>query len=114
MRFIKLVITLILMIGVVLLALANRQAVTIQLLPDPLPNYVPFTSSITLPLFFVLIGAVLVGLLLGYLIEYLRERKHRVAKKVTEREKRAVEQELEALKKKTKSEEDDVLALLET
>ena len=112
MRIIKLVFTLILMIGVVLLALANREPVTVQLLPDQLARFLPFEASVTLPLFFVLIAAILVGLLLGYLIEYIREHKHRVAKREAERKKRALEQEVEALRKKTNTEEDEVLALL--
>ncbi len=114
MRVIKLIITVILMIGVVLLALANRAPVTVQLLPEQLQQFLPFQAEITLPLFFILIGAILVGLLLGYLIEYLRERKYRVATKVTQREKRALEHEVAELKKKTNTEEDEVLALLNT
>lgn len=118
MRLIKMIITAILLIAVVLVALANKEMVTVKLLPDVLAEqvqpFLPFEPTLTLPLFGAIICAILVGLLLGYLIEYLREGKHRSAKRSVEREKRAVEQELEALKKKTRTEEDEILELLET
>lgn len=118
MRLIKMIITAILMIAVVLVALANREDVTVKLLPDQLSDqfagWAGYEPALTLPLFAFLIGAILLGGLLGYLIEYIREGKIRKAKRGVEREKRQIEQELETLKKKTRTEEEEVLALLET
>lgn len=118
MRLIKMIITATLLIAVVLVAIANSSMIQLKMLPDQLSaeftKFTAFEPTIELPLFVIIIGAILVGLLLGYLIEYLREGKHRSAKRTVEREKMIVERELEALKKKTRTEEDEILELLET
>jgi len=112
MRFIKLVLLAIILIGIVLVAVANRGMVTVQLLPEPLVPLVNFQTELSLPLFVVLLIAVGVGLLLGYILEWLRERKHRRAVGQTKREVSRLESEVANLRKKTGEGEDDVLALL--
>ena len=112
MRFIKLVILAILLIGIVLVAVANRAAVTVQLLPEQLAGMVSFPTQYTLPLYVILILAIAVGLLIGYILEWLRERKHRRAVGQTKREVSRLESEVANLRKKTGEGEDDVLALL--
>ena len=100
------------MIGIVLVALANRELVTIKLLPGPIDEIVGMTQSVTLPLFIILIAAVLVGLLLGYVIEWVRERKHRREVNVKARELSKLETEVQRMKKKSGEEDDEILALL--
>ena len=112
MRFIKLIILAVLLVGIVLVAVANRGMATVQLLPEPLVPLVDFQTAITLPLFVILLLAVGVGLLLGYILEWLRERKHRRAVGQTKREVSRLESEVANLRKKTGEGEDDVLALL--
>ncbi len=112
MRFIKLVFLTIILIGIVLVAVANREMVTLQLLPDQLVPMVNFPTEITLPLFVILLGAVGIGLLVGYILEWLRERKHRRAVGQSKRQVSRLESEVEALRKKTGEGQDDVLALL--
>jgi len=112
MRFIKLVLLAIILIGIVLVAVANRGMVTVQLLPELLVPLVNFQTELSLPLFVVLLIAVGVGLLLGYILEWLRERKHRRAVGQTKREVSRLESEVANLRKKTGEGEDDVLALL--
>lgn len=112
MRFIKLLILAIILVGIVLVAVANNDFVTVQLLPTPLAEMVTFPTEITLPLFAVLLLAIGVGLLIGYILEWLRERKHRRAVGQTKREVSRLESEVANLRKKTGEGEDDVLALL--
>ena len=112
LRFIKLTIMTVFMIGIVLVALANRELVTIKLLPGPIDEIVGMTQSVTLPLFIILIAAVLVGLLLGYVIEWVRERKHRREVNVKARELSKLETEVQRMKKKSGEEDDEILALL--
>ncbi len=112
MRFIKLLILAVILVGIVLVAVANNDFVTVQLLPAPLAEMVTFPTAITLPLFVILLAAVGVGLLIGYILEWLRERKHRRAVGQTKREVSRLESEVANLRKKTGEGEDDVLALL--
>lgn len=112
MRTIKLILLATIMVALVLVAVANRELVTVGLLPDGMKFILPFEASVTLPLFVIILASVLVGLLLGYLLEYLRERKHRRAVTQKTREVSKLESEVEKLRRKTGEGEDDVLALL--
>ena len=100
------------MIALVLVAVANRQLVTVKLLPDPIAEALGLGYEVTLPHFIILIVAVLIGLLLGYLIEWIRERKHRKAVDVKSRELSRLESEVARIKKKSGEEDDEILALL--
>lgn len=112
MRIIKLFILAVILIGIVLVAVANRGMVTLKLLPEPLVELVNFPTEINLPLFAILIAAIGVGLFLGYLLEWLRERKHRREVSSSKRQVSRLESEVANLRKKTGEGEDDVLALL--
>lgn len=112
LRTIKLILAGIVMLAVVLVAVANRDLVTLQMLPGPLADVLGLHYQITLPLFIILLAAVMVGLLLGYLLEYIRERKHRKEIGVKRRELNKLENEVANLRKKTGEEEDEILALL--
>lgn len=111
LRAIKLIFLAVLMIAIITLALANRETVTLQLLPDQVSAILPL--SIELPMFAVILVSILVGLLIGYILEWLREHKHRRA--AAERKKHAnkLSQEVEVLKKTHMSPDDEVLALLD-
>jgi len=115
MRFIKLVLLAIILIGIVLVAVANRTMMTFNLLPAQLAELAAnfnIPTEFTLPTFAVLLLAVGMGLLLGYILEWLRERKHRKAVGQSKRELSRLESEIAAIRKKTGEGEDDVLALL--
>jgi len=112
MRLIKFLFLAIILIGIVLISVANRDMTTVHLLPEQLADFAPFLTSITLPLYVVLILAIGVGLILGYILEWLRERKHRRAVGQNKREVSRLESEIANLRKKTGEGEDDVLALL--
>ncbi len=102
-------------IGIVLLtvSLANRQFVDLQLLPDEFAAFAGFNYSISLPLFLVILGSIVVGLAIGYAIEYLREHKHRVAAREHRRARQRLESEVDRLRTPEPGSGDEVLAILD-
>jgi uncharacterized integral membrane protein len=94
------------------LALANLEAVTLRLLPGELGAYVGLGAGITLPLFLVIFLSIAVGLLIGFTWEWLREHKHRAEARSERAQKERLEREL--ARSRTTSDQDDVLAILET
>lgn len=112
MRTIKNLLLLVILIAIVVVAVANRDLATVQLLPAPLADVLGFNYDATLPLFVIILVSMLFGLLFGYFFEWFRERKHRRAVNVKERELSKLESEVQTLRKKTGEGQDDVLALL--
>ena len=102
-------------IGVVLLvvALANRGMVSLQLLPEELAGFAGFNYTVTLPLFLVILGSIVVGLAIGYAAEWLREHKHRAAASEHRRERFRLEREVDRLKTPEPGSGDEVLAILD-
>lgn len=94
----------------VLLALANRGAVEIALLPAGLP--MAETLRLNAPLFLIVFAALLLGLLLGIFFEYFREYKLRRAGSQAKREASQLAGEVKRLKSESGKDDDDVLALL--
>lgn len=92
------------------LALANRDPVTLRLLPEAFGSYVG-TGTVTIPLFVVIFLAIALGLLIGFVWEWLREHKHRAEARRQRAEKERLERRL--AKTRAPSEEDEVLALIE-
>ena len=95
-------------------ALANRAAVSLKLLPDDIANLLGRNWQIDLPLFVVVFAGVALGLLIGFLWEWLREHKHRADVSVKSRELARMERELAALRDAKGQPQDEVLALLDT
>lgn len=113
MRIIRLLFILSVSIVLIVLALANRQMVSLRLLPADLADVVGFSGTVNLPLFLVILLGVLIGLLLGFVWEYLREYKHRKELGVKIKEVKTLEREVRKLKNETSSETDQILALLD-
>lgn len=97
----------------IVLALANRGPITLKVLPDELGGIVGWNSDITLPMFAVLFGGVIVGLLVGFVWEWLREHKHRAASTRHRRECERLEKEVERLKEPEVGSADEVLAIID-
>lgn len=110
MRYFKYIVLAAFMLVLVLVALANRGAVSVALLPEGLPYADTLTRDV--PMFAVIFAAIGVGLLLGYVMEYFREHKYRRQAAVKNREAAQLAAEVASLKKTTGSGKDDVLALL--
>lgn len=109
MRIVKIVLLVVILVAIVLLALANRDMVVVQLMPEPLDQIVQ--ASVEVPLFVVGLVSILAGLIIGYILEWLREYRYRRRLALKEREAAQLSRELEKAKRSGKP-EDDVLALI--
>ncbi|MEM9524443.1 MAG: LapA family protein [Pseudomonadota bacterium] len=96
----------------IVMALANRNAVTLRLLPEELASFVAFDTEVTLPLFLVMLASVVTGLLIGFVWEWLREGKHRGEASRNRRAVGKLERQVKALRTGA-DDGDDVLSLLE-
>ena len=80
-------------IVLVILAVANLDAVTLQLLPPSMAGFLGFSWQVTLPLFLVILVSLAAGILFGFVWEWFREHKHRA--EATRRRREADEPETE-------------------
>ncbi len=112
MRLIKLVFLAVLMLAIVVLSVANRGAVTLNLLPEGLDQI--YSYSLEVPLFVIILVSILTGLLLGYILEWLREYKYRREAAEKKREASVLASEVDKLRKQTLTEEEEVLALIDS
>ena len=69
--------------------------------------------SVSLPMFLVILGAIIIGLLVGFFWEWLREHRHRADKTKAEKELHKTKREVRRLKGKQAENKDEVLALLD-
>ena len=113
MRYIKYAILAAIAVSLVSVSLANRQTVSLKLLPDDLGGLLGMNYSIDLPLFVVIFGGVGVGLLIGFLWEWIREHKQRAEAAAQRREMDRMRRELKRLKAEKHEGKDEVLALLD-
>lgn len=111
MRFIKFLFLGTVALVLIVVAIANRQPVRLQLLPEDLAAFVPFAGQITVPLFLVIFAGILAGLLIGFVWEYLREFKIRNNLSKTNKQVRHLEREVGKLREKTGEGKDEILAL---
>lgn len=112
-RYIRLGFLTVLGLVLLVLALANRAPVTLRLLPESLGAFMPFPTTLTLPLFLVLFGFIALGLLIGFFWEWVREHKYRAEAARQRRAAESLEREVQSLKGPRAKDGDDVLALLE-
>lgn len=110
MRALKYLILAVILVVLVVVALANRELVTLNLLPAGMARVMPL--SVQVPLFVVGLAGVVVGMLIGYIFEWLREHKHRRRAAEKAREAQRLSSEMDRLRKTTGKHEDDVLTLL--
>lgn len=113
MRYIKYAVLAIIAVALISVSLANREMVTLDLLPVDLARLTGWDYSINLPLFVVIFGGVAIGLLVGFLWEWIREYKQRAEAAAQKREMDRMRRELKRLKAEKHEGKDDVLALLD-
>ncbi|MFY0681085.1 MAG: DUF1049 domain-containing protein [Thalassovita sp.] len=115
MRYIRYAFMASLAIVLVSIALANRGAVTLALLPEPLAELTGLSYAIDLPLFLVVFIGIIAGIAIGFLWEWMREHKHRADAARKAREVHTLERELKREKRRanTAEQKDEVLALLD-
>lgn len=100
-------------VALVAVALANRNFVSLQVLPSELSGLFAMNPSIELPLFVVILGSILTGLLVGFVWEWIREYGERAEAAKTAREMRRLQRELDKLKAEKHEGKDEVFALLD-
>lgn len=113
MRYIKYAFLAIVALALVSVAVANRDIVTLTLLPSGLAALAGTNESIQLPLFAVIIAGVATGLLVGFVWEWLREFRQRAESARKDAEIKRLNRELRRLKAEKHEGKDEVLALLD-
>jgi lipopolysaccharide assembly protein A len=113
MRYIRYFLLGLIGVALVTVSLANRQPVTLKLLPEDLAALFQISTSVTLPLFLVILAGVLAGLLIGFFWEYLREFKYRRTLSKQGRAVTKLKREVSELRNRTGDGKDDILALIE-
>lgn len=112
-RVLRLLFLAALALALVALAMANRDIVTLRLLPPEAAEFLGLSWALQLPLFLVIFAGIVLGLLIGFLWEWLREYRLRATATQATRRAASLERELGRLKEKTEGPKDDVLALLD-
>lgn len=113
MRTVKYVILALVALALVVIGFANRQAVTLTLLPEGLVPFTKFNYAVELPLYVVAFGFMVLGFVLGELFEWLREAKYRSEATRERRERALLQAEVKKLQKDQNKHDDDVLALID-
>ena len=113
MRYIKYLFLAAIALALVLLALANRDPVTLTVLPTGLAEWVNWNFTITLPMFIILLGGIVAGLLIGFVWEWFREHRQRAEARAQRKERDRLAREVDALRGAARQDQDEVLALLE-
>jgi uncharacterized integral membrane protein len=116
MRYVKYAFLALIGLTLLTLALANRQTVALQLLPQDMATFLGFNFGVELPLFLVILGGVVTGLVVGFVWEWLREHRHRAEAARARKDAKRLEDELgkaRVAKAKASSGDDELLALIE-
>lgn len=113
MRYIRYASIAVFAVALIVIALANRDLVTVQVLPPELSGLAASNPSYEMPLFLVMFLGVLAGLVIGFIWEWIREAKERAAAARQVREMERLRAEVKRLKGEKHEGKDEVLALLE-
>lgn len=113
LRYIRYLILAAIAVCLVTIAMANRGPVTLRLVPAEVTDVIGIGGEITLPLYLVILGGVVLGVLLGFVWEWIREAKIRSSAAQDRREREKLEREVTRIKAKNPAASDDVLAILE-
>ncbi len=112
MKYLRYLVLLLIAVGLISVALANRESVVLHALPPDLAQLIGIDWQIRLPLFLVGFAGIVVGVLIGFVWEWLREHKHRAAAAAKAREVRDLRREV--ARTTPPEHKDEVLALLDT
>jgi lipopolysaccharide assembly protein A len=114
MRYLRYAFLALLALCLLVVALANRDPVTLTLLPAEIAAFAGFNHAVSLPLFLVIFGGIVAGVVIGFVWEWFREHKHRAEAAAQRRERQRLEREVDRLRPASEKPGDDVLALLES
>lgn len=112
-RYLRYGFLVLLALGLVTISVANREPVKIRLFTEEVAGWVGIQNAITLPLYVIIFGGIILGVLIGFVWEWFREHRQRAEAGMVRRDKVRLERELSQLKEKSTGTKDDVLALLE-
>ena len=113
MRYIRYAFLGSLAVVLIAVALANRDIVTLTLLPAVAEEWFGINHAVEVPLFAVIFLAVIFGVIIGFVWEWLREHRHRADKTKAEKELHKTQREVRRLKGREAEQKDEVLTLLE-
>ncbi len=114
LRYLRYVFLAAVAIVLLFLALANRTAVPVRLVPDAMSGFLGFGGAAEIPLFLIIFAAVAAGVLLGFVWEWFREMRIRGQARSTARKVDLLERELAVLKDShSVPPRDEVLAILD-
>jgi len=113
LRYLKYTFLIVVALALVLMAMANRETVTLEVIPPDLAAWFGIQYGIDLPLFLVILGSVVVGVLVGFVWEWLREHRHRAEAATQKRTAQALEREVKTLKGPDRGSQDEILALVD-
>lgn len=113
MRYVRYVCIAIFAAAMIAMALANREIVSLKVLPAEVSGHFAVNPTVHLPLFLVILGAVLIGLLMGLVWEWVREFGTRADAAKQAREMRRLQRKLDKLKAGQNDGQNEVLALLD-
>ena len=112
-RYLRYLILVVVGLGLLIVALANRTPVLLKALPDDFAAFLGVSWQMELPVFVVLFGGIVLGVLVGFLWEWAREHKHRATASTKTREVTRLERELATMRDATSLPQDDIIALLD-
>ncbi|ABL71854.1 LapA family protein [Paracoccus denitrificans] len=113
MRAIRVFFFVILAVVLMLLAAANRQLVTVSLVPEALAPFAGGQWSLTMPAFVALFLAMVFGVLLGLVWEWIRESHLRAESSRRAHDLAQLQREVGDLRRTHAAPRDDVLAILD-
>lgn len=113
MRYVRYACIAIFAVALIVVALANREMVTLKVLPEEISSAFAVNPSLPMPLFLVIFGGIIVGLLIGFVWEWMREYAVRADAASRAKEVRRLEREVRRLKGEKHEGKDEVLALLD-
>ena len=113
LRYLRYLVLAVIAVALVTMALANRDAVLIRLMPEDLAAMLGVNWQMEVPLFLVMFGGIIGGILIGFVLEWAREHKHRVVAKGATKQVSRLERELATMRDATSLPKDDVLAILD-
>jgi uncharacterized integral membrane protein len=114
MRYIRYGFLIVLALVLITVAFANREPVSLRLMPDELDGLWTAGRVLTVPLFVVIFGSIIAGVALGFVWEWLREARLRSDATRTRREKDRLAREVDRLKGAGAEGTDEILKLLES
>jgi len=113
MRTIRIFFIVILAIVLILLAAANREPVTVSLIPEALAQFTGGQWSLTMPAFVALFLAMVFGVLVGLVWEWLRESRLRAESSRRAQHLAQLQREVGDLRRTHAAPRDEVLAILD-